>query len=261
VASTIEQDVAAALDLLASYKAQVTTLLNSPDELDGLLAEIQGQLGSRAGQGVYVTQSNGNVAGFAVPTGLSRTGRAAKTFVKRPYFRQARMFRHAFVSDVNASIFNGQATIFFCVPLGDETSFDGLLFSATQPGAWTTPVVQREKCGSADFVLVDSNGVLLVPPLREVQSQPAKHTPSGEDAALNAGLAYARLHELSRRDTHVAHIVQNVVPMGFDDDIHDVAADFRLYSMVASIERTRWKLAISKPVPAAVAEAPMPKVV
>src|ERR1041385_633125 len=238
----IEQDVSEALDLLDSYKAEVLSLIATPNELEVVLRKIQGELGVRAGQGVYATLANGNVAGFALPDGLSRTARSAKTFVKRPYFRQARMFRHGFVSDVSASVFNGQTTVFFCIPLGNEASFEGLLFAAAQPGAWTTPVTQRAICAPADFILVDSNGVVLVPPLRELGVVAATRAPMGEPSGLNEGFDYERVHELSRRDTHVAHIVQNVVPMGFDDDIHDVGPDFRLYSMVANIDRTRWKI-------------------
>jgi hypothetical protein len=84
-----------------------------------------------------------------------------------------------------------------------------------------------------------------------VQKQP-ETLPDGETAEDNHGFPYAKLHELSRRDAHISHIVQNIVPMGFDDDVHDVSTDLRLYSMVAQVPDTRWKLALSKVVPAAV---------
>ena len=43
----------------------------------------------------------------------------------------------------------------------------------------------------------------------------------GETEALNLGFEYRKLHELSRRDAHISHIVQNVVPIGLDDDVHE----------------------------------------
>jgi hypothetical protein len=217
-----------------------------------MYSEILTKLGSRAGQGVFATYENGTLAALALPPNLA--SRTALSFADRPYFRQARMFRNAFVSDVFESMYNGHATIFFCVPLGNENRFAGLLFAAAQPGAWTTPFDERERCRPLDFILVDSNGVAVVPPHAELgSSAPSPELlPPNELPSDNYGFSYRRLHELSRRDSHISHIVQNIVPIGFDDDIHDVAADVRLYSMVANVNGTRWKLALSTAVPPAV---------
>src|ERR1019366_1573338 len=103
-----------------------------------------------------------------------------------------------------------------------------------------------------DFGVVDSNGIAVVPPMRELTPGDPLVLPVGESASKNQGFVYARLHELSRRDSHISHVVQNIVPIGFDDDVHEVSTDLRLYSMVAAIAGTRWKLALSKVVPAAI---------
>lgn len=191
-------------------------------------------------------------AGRALPPGLKPESREIGSFSPRPYFRQAQMFRHDFVSDVFSSIYNDQATVFFCMPLGTPAHFAGLLFSAAHPGAWPTMVETRDAASPYDFVIVDSNGVTIVPSLREFAPRDPQKVPAGESPASNQGFVFAQAHELSRRDVHVAHVVQNIVPIGFDDDVHDVSADLRLYSMVAAVRGTRWKLALSKVVPAAV---------
>lgn len=252
----IVDDVEEAMHILADGKDEVLAALSDSTTLTPILERLLAKLGSRAGQGVYATFDNGDVAGRVLPAGLKLDSREVGSFAPRPYFRQAQMFRHEFVSDVFNSIYNDQATVFFCMPLGTATHFAGLLFCAAQPGAWPTIVKTRDSALPYDFVIVDSNGVTIVPSLREFVPRDPQKLPAGESPFSNQGFVFAKAHELSRRDVHVAHVVQNVVPIGFDDDVHDVSADLRLYSMVAAIRGTRWKLALSKVVPAAV---PRPK--
>jgi hypothetical protein len=248
----IESDVASAMAILRAYKHRVLQSLSNPPALRRLLAQLVSKLGDRAGQGVYATFDNGDVAAFTLPAGLSVTARKVGSLAPRPYFRQAQMFRREFVSDVFESIYNDHATVFFCMPLGSDTNYAGLLFAAAQPGAWKTVLTKRDESAPNDFILVDSNGISVVPPVGELRPSDSVKRLQGESTKGNQGFIYRRLHELSRRDQHIAHIVQNIVPIGFDDDVHEVSPDLRLYSMVANVKGTRWKLALSKAVPAAI---------
>jgi hypothetical protein len=252
--SRLSEDICQVMDILKDRKAVITSYLNQPERLKQELSAVVAEVSALelAGQGVYVTKSNGDIAGLAVPEGLIEEKRnELKKFVERPYFRQARTFRKPFVSDVWGSIYNKQATVFFCVPLGDERRFEGLLFAAAQPGPWSLPVELRDECWreKIEFVLVDSNGIAIVPPTYEMRPTDPLTMPEGEEARHNQGFHYERVQEISRRDVHILHIVQNVVPVGWDDDVHDVSPDLRLYSMVADVPSTRWKLALSRSVP------------
>jgi hypothetical protein len=148
------------------------------------------------------------------------------------------------------SIYNDHGTIFLCWPLGYPKHFHGLLFAAVQPGAWRLPLDLRDELHTKgiEMVLVDSNGISLILP-HDVDPEPATKLPGNEQGDVNVGFPYHRLREFSRRDIQVAHITQNIVPVASDDDIHDVAPDLRLFSMVAGVRKTRWKLALSRSVP------------
>ncbi|MFL6253648.1 MAG: SIR2 family protein [Pyrinomonadaceae bacterium] len=263
-------DLKAAMDKLKARKDRAAALLKEGDEdgLRGLLGEMLGELGPTglAGQGAYVTYGNGNVAAMAVPEGLNADARNKNrndprkpiNFGERPYFRQAKTFRSAFVSDVHPSVYNGHSTIFLCMPLGEEKDWTGLMFVAAQPGAWKLPLALRHKClrDGVEFMLVDSNGIVIVPLTKELRPTPAPSPtlPEGESPKSNLGFPYKRIQEMSRRDRHILHVVQQVVPVGWDDDVHDVAPDLRLYSMVADVRGTRWKIALSRPVPSTLAK-------
>ncbi|HEY2324504.1 MAG TPA: SIR2 family protein [Thermoanaerobaculia bacterium] len=251
-ADAIATTVKSSLDLLAARKGQIESDLSDRTAVEAHLAKLVTELGSVAGQGVYVTLANGDIAGVAAPDGLRADLRnARKNFADRPYFRQAKTFRTQFVSDVMPSIYNGHGTVFFCVPLGDQQSFGGLLFAACQPGAWELPVTLRDQLAPRDieFVLVDSNGIAIVPSLAALRAQDSKSHPAGEKDEKNMGFPFTSLRDYSQRDRHVAHITENIVPVGIDDDIHEVSSDLHLFSMVASVRHTRWKLALSRYVP------------
>lgn len=157
---TIVDDVQDAMTILASGKDDVLAALGDTGALVPILDNLLVKLGDRAGQGVYATFDNGEVAARALPPGLVPESRAAASFAARTYFRQAQMFRHEFVSDVFNSIYNDQATVFFCMPLGTRNRFAGLLFSAAQPGLWPTIVQTRDAAAPFDFVIVDSTASL-----------------------------------------------------------------------------------------------------
>lgn len=212
---------------------------------------VQVDLGALAGQGVYLLQQNGDIVDCVLPAVLSCPDRRVSTSLSdRFYVRQAKTFRKAFVSDSAASQFNGQSTVFLCQPLGGESEYKGLLFAAAQIGAWALPVdlaatfLGRHLGGS--FVLVDSNGVALVPPDgRPTPARPLR-IPNTEKAEDNIGFDYADLHRLSRRDQLVARVWRNIVPLAQDDDVHSFS-DLRMYSVASEVAPTRWKLALSVP--------------
>jgi hypothetical protein len=223
-----------------------------------------------AGQGVWLVNEEGIVVDYELPAGLSKTAREEVLKLRakgarrpsppngrgwlddRPYFRSAKTFQDPFVSDVSQSIFNGHGTVFLCYPLVDNGQFRGLLFAATQPGAWSTPVTLAEQCLREDrqFVLVDSNGVLLVPTVGDHLNRIVAIEASGasglEDPKANVGFPYPRLLDLSRRDALVAHVANNIVPVSQDDDIMVLSADLKQYSVIAEVPRSRLKLAVTR---------------
>ena len=100
------------------------------------------------------------------------------------------------------------------------------------------------------LILVDSNGVLIVPTVGDHQNRivAAQSTgPAGlEDPEANVGFPFARLLELSRRDTLVAHIANNIVPVSQDDDIVVLSPDLTQYSVIAEVPHSRLKLAVTR---------------
>ncbi|HTG37022.1 MAG TPA: SIR2 family protein [Thermoanaerobaculia bacterium] len=228
------------------------------------------KLGPMAGQGVWLVNEEGVVVDYDLPYGLSKSAREdilkkRATLARRPpppngrgwlddrpYFRSAKTFQDPFVSDVSQSIFNGHGTVFLCQPLIDSGQFRGLLFAATQVGAWSTPVMIAERClrEERQFMLVDSNGVLLVPTvgdhLNNIVPIESNGASGAEDRKANVGFPYSRLLDLSRRDSLVAHIANNIVPVSQDDDILVLSADLKQYSVIAEVPRSRLKLAVTR---------------
>jgi hypothetical protein len=243
-------ELSSALDRVGAAAAQIEKL--SPGQsAEPILQKLADDLIAIAGQGVYLTGADGAIRHVVVGRGLDRAKRnERKNFSDRPYFRQAKTFRTPFVSDVIESIYNDHGTIFLCRPLVSAHNFHGLLFAAAQPGAWRLPLNLRQELHAKgiEMVLVDSNGIsLLMPP--DIAPEPAKRRPGNEKGDVNIGFPFHRLRDFSRRDIQVAHLTQNIVPVASDDDIHDVAPDLRLFSMVAEVRGTRWKLALSRSVP------------
>lgn len=208
-------------------------------------------LGALAGQGVYVLNASGETVDRWLPPSLSLTTRTEADFRGRPYVRQARMYRQSFASSTDESIFNGNATAFLCVPVLDANKkYDGLVFSAFQVGAWKTPLDLRKrlqeehKTTELSVLLLDSSGVLLMPPNGEFP--PRKPRIGREPPSANIGFDFKRLYRLSRRDKLVERIWNNIVPLAQDDDVMSLG-DVKMYSVVADVPHTRWKLALSIP--------------
>jgi SIR2-like domain len=214
------------------------------------LASCAKKLGALASQGIYVLNASGETVNHWLPDGLSLPDRSDRDFRGRPYVRQARMYRLPFASTTAESVFNGNATTFLCVPVLAHGKYDGLVFSAFQVGTWETPIeLQKQlqedhKDIELSVLLIDSNGVLLLPPNREFS--PRRARVRQEPPAANIGFEFKRLYRLSRRDKLVERIWNNIVPLAQDDDVTNLG-DVKMYSVVSDVPQTRWKLALSIP--------------
>lgn len=249
--ASLEDEVADGLGLVQALAERIGEHLDAVDP-DALRACGE-QLGELAGQGLYVLNAAGRTIESWQPDGLAMPERRTADFRERPYIRQARMYRERFVSTTAVSLFNGNATAFLCVPiLRADKAYGGLVFSAFQVGSWTTPLRLQQEVLAAhaskdvSFVLVDGNGVVLLPPNAEFEPQDARVP--GETVGRNVGFPFERLRRLSRRDKLVERVWNNIVPLAQDDDVLRLG-DVDMYSVVAEVKQTRWKLALSLPTP------------
>jgi hypothetical protein len=126
----------------------------------------------------------------------------------------------------------------------------GLLFSASQVGQWELPILIAGdfwKDGFS-FLLIDSNGISLLPPMNEFPLKDAPMAGVAEAVDANRGYAYEHLLGLSRRDMLVRHISKSVIPVTQDDDVLNLWADIRQFTIVSEVPNTRWKIGVSVPV-------------
>jgi len=229
------------------------------------LNKLREEMTCFAGQGVYLLDENGNIvtdkkkelAGYSIDEKLKETREEKlhttyKSFGNRPYFQQARTFRKPFISDLYNSVFNGLATFSICFPIIDDNVFKGLLFSACQIGQWTTPVDSAEKIIKSEnkrsVILVDSNGICLLPPNGEFDYETIDinvETKNGIKTEERKGFLLDDLLVLSRRDKLINRVMENLIPLGIDDDVLSLSTDLKYHSLVKEIPLTRWKLAIS----------------
>ena len=211
------------------------------------------KLGDLAGQGIYLLNEGDEIKEVWLPDGLSDPGRLEADLHRRSYVQQAHMYREPFVSAAVESVFNGNATVFLCVPVLDgRKEYRGLVFSAAQVGAWRAPLELRDRLRGEEwgeqlsFVLIDSDGILLLPPQGEFE--PSDRPGEGEDPGGNVGFSFDRLRRLSRRDKLVERVWNNIVPLARDDDVLRLG-EVEMYSIVADVPKARWKLALSVPAP------------
>lgn len=235
------------LNKIGSYNSLAKELLAGQGSRNWLL-DLCRELGSLASQGVYLLDDQGNVADFELISGLDRTARQpTRSFSQRAYFQQAKSFRQPFVSDTTDSIYTGQATFFLCVPLLTNGQMIGLLFSASQVGQWDTPITVAKNFwkDGISLLLIDSNGIVLLPPMDEFHPKDASIKGANEINDANLGYSYERLLGLSRRDMLVRHISKSVIPITQDDDVLNLWADVRQFTIVSEVPNTRWKLGVS----------------
>jgi hypothetical protein len=256
--SSIASALKAALQTLMTHTDQALARLRR-SESEGpspFMQTILQALGMMASQGVYLVDRDGAIIEVAVPAGLTNLDRISGRLGTRPYFRQATTYRVPFVSDAFESKFNGHSTITLCVPLLQNKAFQGLLFAACQVGSWRLPLQSAEAYWAAglEVLIIDSNGVCLMPPHKEIVAVPSAVKSAMNEPAndtLNVGFPYERLLSLSRRDRLISRLSENVVPLGQDDDVLPMAGDVKVYSVVSELRPARWKVAISKAVPVA----------
>lgn len=258
--AALEAELSFAMDIMSGA---VSTVLNrlKQSEFDALsclmgssnidwMIRLQQDLGAAGGQGIYLVDDQGVPVQSRLPTGLDVSVRKPPaTFAQRPYFQDSKMFRQSFASNCFRSIFNNNATITFCVPILVDSRMKGLLFSAAQPGSWDAPSRAADGVWQKDgsFLLVDANGVCLLPARDEIPLRDAPVS-STEPVGMNIGYEFDDLLERSRRDSLARHVSRSVVPVAEDDDVMRFSEDFSMYSVVSEIPQTRWKMALSIPV-------------
>ncbi len=252
----ISAEIDRGLDTLQKYEGKALShlLSSSSSSTPSWLTSLQKDLGPLASQGIYLLDDQGNTVIYSVPPGLSAPDRIpTESLSTRPYFQQAKSFRKPFLSDTTESIFNRNSTFFLCQPILDNGQSIGLLFSAAQVGEhqWNTPITIASDLWKKNMSLsvIDTNGVCLIPPRNEFQTAFPKQLIKGETKNANRGYHYERLVELSRRDVLIAHLSRSVVPVTQDDDVLELASDLKEFSVVAEIPQTRWKVAVSIPIP------------
>lgn len=248
-ADRLETELGGALQTMADHGAPAAEAIRDRSPAP-FLADLLSELGDLASQGVYLVDESGELVDAALPAGLSADDRVLRSVRERPYFQQAKSFREPFVSNAASSVFNQGATFFSCLPVKNGDRFRGLLFAASQIGQWRTPIEVATPCWDAErlFLLVDANGICLLPPMRELE--PEDLAPAGfatPEEGLNVAYPYERLLSLSRRDALVRHVTQSVVPVAQDDDILRLADDLSQFTVVRELRRTRWKIGISVP--------------
>jgi hypothetical protein len=259
--SKIEESIGKGLKKISMYTTEAIEILKKNGSgSTHWLSKLCTNLGSLASQGVYLLDQEGNVKEFEVPAGLCKDVRGYKdvrgkdiSFYDRPYFQQAKTFRVAFVSDSLPSKFNGNSTFFLCNPILDGGIFIGLLFSACQVGQWRLPINLAKKFrknnDSLSFILVDSNGICLLPPQNEFKLKDVPVDKYKEKPRKNSGYPFDKLKALSRQNVLVRHIGRSVVPIMQDDDVLNLAEDLRQYTVIAKIGDYKWKLGLSIPAP------------
>lgn len=255
VTEPIGAAIAKALGALGDNLKSAASFITQKRGRDAWLAKIADELTALASQGVYLVGPTGRLIDAYIPPRLNRRKRMSRlktlAFQERPYFQEAKVHRRPFASSSTQSIFNGQSTFFLCAPIvQDGEPMKGLLFTAVQIGQWQLPIdvsnwlrQQQTKDKDLMFLLIDSNGVCLVPPEEELEL----HDPDpGNQPGRNLGYPFDRLLALSRRHALVKHISRSVVPVAQDDDILTLSQDLKHYTVVTEVPRTRWKIGVSR---------------
>jgi len=256
--SEINKQLNGAFKMLEKCKTKSKNCLENKSNDFSWLDDLRKEMTSFADQGVYllnekgelVTDKKDELVGYSIDEKLKEKRlqilkERGNSFGNRPYFQQARTFRKKFISDLYDSIFNGLATFSICFPIiSDDNIFKGLLFSACQIGQWKTPVDSAKGiiAQKKSVILVDSNGICLLPPNEEFGYE---ISPGGKAIEERTGFLRDDLLVLSRRDKLVNRVMENLIPLGIDDDVLSLSNDLKYHSLVKEIPLTRWKLAIS----------------
>jgi hypothetical protein len=255
IADIVTAELRDVLAQLAVYSSAALDALQSKSNemADSLTAQMLTIFAEFANQGVYLVDSHGQIVSTSCPSGLNARKRSEflRIVQDRPYFGLAQSNRREFISDVFESKFNGNATLAACLPLIRADRFEGLLFLAFQ--LHEAGLISRLRAiklpQGASMLITDANGVLVIPPEREVPQQKPAPTDlliEGEDPACNVGFPYSTVLQASRRDKRIDRLMQNVVPLAQDDDVQMLASDIVSYSVVTELADARWKVALSR---------------
>jgi hypothetical protein len=246
-----------ALRLLGTGTEEYISVLNKPKsdafEFQKIATKLF-ELGLGT-QGVYICNANGKMLKHAFPEGLNIGERVEKIeslpngFGDRPYMQQARIHQDAFVSDLFVSIFNRACTFMLIHPVLYNGQFRGVVLAASQVGQWKIEDKLRANLDSPyGIYLVDGNGICLFPPYRELQMKKLVDDLNPQESDTYVGYDYAELLSLSRRDKVVTRIMENVLPIGLDDDVLRLDSELHIHSVIANLHGSRWKLATTFPV-------------
>jgi hypothetical protein len=252
VSRSIETELQDALNRFDAVAETAKIILTKHDDAAAktLTSDLVVYLDEFANQGVYLADRHGVILSSSCPAGLDSAARQAvlMTVEERPYFRLAQSNRKAFVSDVFESSFNGNATLAACLPLLDGGMiFCGLLFSAFQlnDAGFAARIRSLQIPLGASLLVTDANGVLVIPPAKELASYAGVLKISGESPVANVGYSYWELIQASRRDKRIDRLMQNVVPLS-QDDVYSLSHDAVAYSVVTELEHARWKVALTR---------------
>lgn len=252
----LEEELENGLKALKNYSNSAEKQLSSEVSPNSWMKNLLSDLGQMGNQGIYLVNEFGKIVDLEVPDGLNKVERqefVQKTlgsFRERPYFRQAKTFRKAFVSDSAKSVYNGFSTVFFCLPILKHGHFFGLLFSACQIGIWEKPLMIARNIWNKNYsiILVDANGVCLMPSNNEFQIENNNGLDKKECEGKNKGYSFTKLLSFSRKDRLVSRIMENVVPIDQDDDVLSLSNDLKYYSVISEMKVTRWKFGIACPI-------------
>jgi hypothetical protein len=255
VASSVKLELEDIVDRLVALNPDALNAVRDSGKTlrTALTDRIVADFGEFANQGAYLVGQHGNLLATSCPNGLDAAQRMIllKNVQNRPYFRLAQSNRRPFVSDLFESVFNGNATLAACLPLLDADRFVGLVLVVFQ--LHSLGFVSRLRAipvpVGASLLVTDANGLLVIPPEKEVSTRvpsQAELRIKAEDPAKNEGYPYAAILQVSRRDKRIDRLMQNVVPLAQDDDVHVLAPDIVSYSVVTELAEARWKIALSR---------------
>jgi len=255
VAGEISGEIEKQLRKFEPEEGNAQKALNNHDDAlaQSITENLLIHLGEFANQGTYLADQYGRIIASSCPPGLKPAERRQimKTVLERPYFGLAQSNRKSFVSDCFESLFNRNATLAVCVPLLEDETFRGLLFSAFQLNeSGFGEHIRSIKIPPGSFLLVtDANGVVVIPPTKEISLCTPQQTElliPTELSSANTGYNYWELIQLSRRDKRIDRLMQNIVPLSQDDDVYPLASDTVCYSVVTELENARWKVALTR---------------
>lgn len=250
-AQAISVSLQSGLNEMKRYIGNARAMIDSTESCIEWMNILREKLGELAGQGLYLLDDEGQIINYSIAPTLTNSDRTKGRLADRPYFRQAMTYRQPFVSDSFESKFNKNSTFTLCLPILNERSgLVGLMFSACQVGAWKIPIDGANKMWneeqSLSVLLVDANGVVLMPPNHEFLPEESIEVEKGEYPKDNIGYPYSRLLSLSRRDKIVSRMMENIVPLRQDDDVLSFGPDLKQYTVVTELQPARWKIGISR---------------